>query len=315
MIQTVLFQQEEIWKAFTYNSWPNFWPDGEEGRFKPPSGEDELADTWREIARPQAQFPKYRRRLEKLDEDAACVERHILVQLDLKQKHAAIQETHTATIMSAAIVGFTVITIIFVPLSFLTSLFAIPLDQLQQNERGKYTTSYIGRWMAVGEIASLAVTAVAIWLACEYFLELRVIRLILSSVPTPSSWLSMHFVKRCYTIWNGLLACKVAIGRTWLAWSSSQPTHSALSSASSVFRASSCGTLDIRSSLQTASMRSNSPDGRHETMEQDSRRNRGNFLQGLAKKRRFWRSRREKGSNPDLESGQQIALEERLSTH
>ncbi|KAI0448562.1 hypothetical protein F5B21DRAFT_518840 [Xylaria acuta] len=179
MMQTVLFQQEEIWKEFTYNTWPQFWPDGEDGRFRPPFNSedvgDEDAEIWREIAKPQSQFPKYRKRFQKLDEDAERVERHILVQLDLKQKHAAIKEAHTTTVMSAAIVGFTIITIIFAPLSFLTSLFALPIDQFRQNQmEDKYTANYIGTWIATGEIASLAVTAAAILLACVYFLKLRV---------------------------------------------------------------------------------------------------------------------------------------------
>ncbi|KAI1380966.1 hypothetical protein F4677DRAFT_405243 [Hypoxylon crocopeplum] len=174
MMETVLFQQEEIWKEFTYNTWPEFWPDGEDGRFRPPFNDANDGDIWREIAKPQSQFPKYRKRFQRLDEDAERVERHIFVQLDLKQKHAAIKEAHTATVMSAAIVGFTVITIIFVPLSFLTSLFALPIDQFQQNQEGKYSTNYIGKWIATGEILSLAVTAVAIWLAGEYFLKKRV---------------------------------------------------------------------------------------------------------------------------------------------
>ncbi|GAW25118.1 putative ankyrin repeat-containing domain [Rosellinia necatrix] len=176
MMETVLFQQEEIWKEFTYNTWPQFWPDGENGRFKSPfnHGNGDV-EVWREISKPQSQFSKYRKRFQKLDEDAERVERHILVQLDLKQKHAALKETHTTTVMSASVVGFTVITVIFTPLSFLTSLFALPVDHFSQNQQdGKYTVNYIGKWIATGEIASLAVTAVAILLACVYFLNLRV---------------------------------------------------------------------------------------------------------------------------------------------
>ncbi|KAH9895441.1 hypothetical protein F4778DRAFT_272511 [Xylariomycetidae sp. FL2044] len=179
MIQTVLFQQEEVWKEFVYNT----WPDAEDRYFqgpgrsqtqskiwRPPEAQSEL---WREIFKPQSQFPKFRRRFEKLDEDAERVERNILVKLDLKQKHASIKETHTATVMSAAIVGFTVITIIFAPLSFLTSLFALPVDQFRQ-DNGQYAGSYIGKWIATGEMVSLAVTLIAILIACDYFLNLRV---------------------------------------------------------------------------------------------------------------------------------------------
>ncbi|KAI0197644.1 hypothetical protein F4808DRAFT_291004 [Astrocystis sublimbata] len=194
MIRTVIFQQEEIWKEFTYNTWPEYWPDGENGRFKP-IFEPSEAEIWREIAKPQAQLPKYQKRLEKLDDDAERVERHILVQLDLKQKHTAIKEAHTTTVMSAAIVGFTVITIIFTPLSFLASLFALPIDQFQGGPNTTYTTNYIGKWMATGELVSLAVTAAAIWIACEYFLEVRVSSTIwqwlrsLRGVPYTPRWL------------------------------------------------------------------------------------------------------------------------------
>ncbi|KAI1113525.1 ankyrin repeat-containing domain protein [Nemania sp. NC0429] len=195
MMQTVLFQQEEVWKQFTYNTWPHFWPDGEEGRFKPPingqnvkdnnannksmkieGADDESPDDeiWREIAKPQSQFSKYRKRFQKLDEDTQRVEKHILVQLDLKQKHAAINRAHTTTVMSAAIVGFTVVTIIFAPLTFITSLFALPIHGFQSQTEGEYTTDYIGTWMATGEILNLAATTILILLAFVYFVKLRV---------------------------------------------------------------------------------------------------------------------------------------------
>ncbi|KAI0548237.1 ankyrin repeat-containing domain protein [Xylaria curta] len=180
MMQNVVFQQEEIWKEFTYHAWPQFWPDGEDGRFKPvfdyandKSNHDNARQlvVWRLIAKPQSQFAKYRKQFQRLDQDAERVERHILVQLDLKQKHAALKEAHTATVISSAVVGFTVITIIFTPLSFLASLFALPIDQFQQNKDNKYTSSYIGKWIAIGESVSFVVTGLAIWGASVYFLR------------------------------------------------------------------------------------------------------------------------------------------------
>ncbi|KAJ2974079.1 hypothetical protein NUW58_g8773 [Xylaria curta] len=275
MMQTVIFQQEEIWKEFTYNTWPEHWPDGEDGRFRPPTGHDELGGVWREIAKPQAQFPKYRKRFEKLDDDAERVERNILVQLDLKQKHAAIKETHTATVMSAAIVGFTVITIIFAPLSFLTSLFALPIDQFQQNEEGKYTTNYIGKWIATGEIASLAITAAAIWLACEYFLKLRVIRSIWSLVSKP-------FLKNDY------------IPRSGGYWTESYRSTDSDSGTDN--------DSDVRLSIEATSVRSFNPEGVRETMGQETR-SKSDFLRDLVKKRQFRKSRRQKSHNPDVENG------------
>ncbi len=75
------------------------------------------------------------------------VKRIVLIKLDLKQKHATMRETHAATVMSPDIVGFIIIIIIFTPLSFMTSLFALPVDQFQPNEGDRYITAYLGRWM------------------------------------------------------------------------------------------------------------------------------------------------------------------------
>jgi hypothetical protein len=52
------------------------------------------------------------------------------------------------------IAGFTIVTIIFVPLSFVMSLFALPIDRFQQNQIDSpwssgtkmYSTNYIGKW-------------------------------------------------------------------------------------------------------------------------------------------------------------------------
>ncbi|KAI1328077.1 hypothetical protein F5Y16DRAFT_164982 [Xylariaceae sp. FL0255] len=94
------------------------------------------------------------------------------------------RETHATTVMSAAIFGFTVITIIFTPLSFMVGLFALPVDQFQLNTNQQYTTPYLGRWLAVGEISSLVVTIVAIGIASQYFLDLKVTQYIRNYFPS-----------------------------------------------------------------------------------------------------------------------------------
>ncbi len=35
MIKAILLQQEEVWKDFATQAWPQYWPDGPDGRFKP----------------------------------------------------------------------------------------------------------------------------------------------------------------------------------------------------------------------------------------------------------------------------------------
>lgn len=158
MIRTVLEEQEEIWKDFSFSTWPMYWPDGPEGKFVPPTtyNDPEAEGRWKIIRRLQPQFPKFKRRLQKLNDDAERVQRSIELKLDLKARHASLREARTASVMSASVFGFTIITIIFTPLSFLVGLFALPIDQLQQNQvpfQGQeqnstvYSTQYIGGYI------------------------------------------------------------------------------------------------------------------------------------------------------------------------
>ena len=105
------------------------------------------------VLKTQTQLSKFRRRIEQLGEDAERVRETILTKLDWKQKHAGLKEAHAAAIISAAVLGFTIVTIIFVPLSFVMSLFALPIDRFQQNQIDSpwssgtkmYSTNYIGK--------------------------------------------------------------------------------------------------------------------------------------------------------------------------
>jgi len=159
MIRRVLLQQEEVWREFASNAWPEYWPNGPEGQMFIPRtnwaafGPREAWE-WSVILKTQTQLSKFRRRIEQLDEDAERVRETILTKLDWKQKHAGLKEAHAAAIISAAVLGFTIVTIIFVPLSFVMSLFALPIDRFQQNQIDSpwssgtkmYSTNYIGKW-------------------------------------------------------------------------------------------------------------------------------------------------------------------------
>jgi tetrahydromethanopterin S-methyltransferase subunit B len=162
MISTILFQQEEVWKDFANKMWPQYWPDGPDGRFQPPETpkvKDGMyginPEIWSKIQRPQIQLAKFKRRISKLDADAERVTRAIDRQLDLKTTHASIKEAHSTAIMSAAVFGFTIVTIIFTPLSFIISLFALPIDRFQKDQvpsvwddqAGMYSTNYVGKWI------------------------------------------------------------------------------------------------------------------------------------------------------------------------
>lgn len=148
MIGSVLDKQEEIWTDIASAAWPQNWKDG---RLVAP---DESL-IWIDIIKPQRMWPKYRRRLDRLDKDAERVENTISTRLDLKAKHTSKAEAHKTAIMSAAIFGFSLITIIFTPLTFVLALFALPINEFQQHqqvsrfttEAGAYTTNYIGKYV------------------------------------------------------------------------------------------------------------------------------------------------------------------------
>lgn len=157
MLKRVVGQQEEVWKEFASSAWPEYWSD-ESGKMLIKHAEwrafaPDVSDEWRMVIRPQSQFERFYRRIGQLDEDAERAQNSILLKVDLMAKKASMQETHATAIMSAAVFGFTVITIIFTPLSFITALFALPIDQFQKKQvdsvfggSGMYTSHYIGTW-------------------------------------------------------------------------------------------------------------------------------------------------------------------------
>ncbi|KAJ2983391.1 hypothetical protein NUW58_g6255 [Xylaria curta] len=120
----------------------------------------------------QATFYKHQRQIAKLEQDAERVEQDVSTQLDLKQKHATMREAHSLGILSAAVFGFTVITVIYTPLSFVAALFALPIDQFNEGKNGDkdgvYSSEYIRKWSVTAELVSISVTLAAMWAALQF---------------------------------------------------------------------------------------------------------------------------------------------------
>lgn len=161
MIQSVLFEQEEVWRQFMKAKVPELWSGLPQDQLSIPSDiTGRVLDFMEILERPQMQFAKYKRQITKLDTDAGRVEGFITHQLDLKSKHASLQEAHLTTLMSAAIIGFTVVTIIFTPLAFLASLLALSTNEFQKHQYNSaltngapfYPSSDVRKWM--GELNS-----------------------------------------------------------------------------------------------------------------------------------------------------------------
>lgn len=128
MIQTVLQQQEDVWDNFVSAVWP------EKSVSESPSATTDPLDK-PAGTRPENPFPLVKRQWTKLAEDAVRIEECIKFRLDVKQQRInleqsriSLQESHTASIMGAAVLGFTIITVIFTPLSFLAALFALNIS-------------------------------------------------------------------------------------------------------------------------------------------------------------------------------------------
>ncbi|KAF2173076.1 hypothetical protein M409DRAFT_49571 [Zasmidium cellare ATCC 36951] len=161
MIGRVLNQQERVFDDFVSHACPSQFWDPVNERAKMPrdyhtkfrSEERDEWDEWSTILQAKPQIAMFRRRILELNEDAERVKQSITAQLDLKLKGASIRESHATALMSTAVFGFSVVTIIFAPLSFVTALFALPIDQLQKNQADNpystfskmYTTSYVGK--------------------------------------------------------------------------------------------------------------------------------------------------------------------------
>ena len=156
MIQSVLDEQERVWRQFIQAKFPKCWSAPPEDQFVIPSNLDgKIIWVVEILGRPQTQFAMYRRRIASLDKEAERVEGLIKLLLDLKSKHASLHQAHLATLMSAAFVGFMIVTIIFTPLAFISSLFALSTNQFQKSQFNSslangtpfYHSSYIGKWM------------------------------------------------------------------------------------------------------------------------------------------------------------------------
>jgi hypothetical protein len=75
---------------------------------------------------------EYNRRVSKIDSDAERIEKSIQDMLNLKRTHASIKDAHSSLVLGTAVIGFTVVTIVFAPLAFLTALFSLKVQGFEK---------------------------------------------------------------------------------------------------------------------------------------------------------------------------------------
>lgn len=94
-----------------------------------------ISRPWRSVEEALLRLKEYQQRVTKIREDAGRVETAVQDQLELRKTYASVKDAHNSLILSAAVIGFTVITIIFAPLAFLTALFAMKMDSFHRLRR------------------------------------------------------------------------------------------------------------------------------------------------------------------------------------
>ncbi|CAN9220557.1 unnamed protein product [Alternaria alternata] len=158
MIKHILEQQERVLMQFLKDCLP--------------ANEEQHSPIWVQIKASQETIQQYMRRVEKIDGDADRIEKNIQDMLNLKRTHASIKDAHSSLILSTAVIGFTVITIVFTPLAFLTALFALKIDGFERlqisGSDGVFHSGKISGMFVSTEILTLVLTGIAVWLAFKY---------------------------------------------------------------------------------------------------------------------------------------------------
>ncbi|KAL1795394.1 hypothetical protein ACET3X_007210 [Alternaria dauci] len=143
MIKHVLEQQRRVLGSFLEECGQE-----DDGRF---------SQRWNQVMSMPEKVNKYTERVTKIDDDAGRIEKTIQDMLNLKRTYASIRETHNSLILSTAVIGFTVITIVFTPLAFLTALFALKIEGLEKLQvpsgdgtyhKGKISGIF-GKWISI----------------------------------------------------------------------------------------------------------------------------------------------------------------------
>ncbi|KAF1963061.1 hypothetical protein CC80DRAFT_104718 [Byssothecium circinans] len=138
MIQEVLEQQQMVLDKLLIDG---KWIDA---TTKVPKEKDTVPSIVNRILASRDRLLGYQNRIGKIQADAERIDKAVESMLNLKRTFAGIKEAHNSIILNAAVVGFTVITIIFAPLSFLVGLFALPTHGVRKFLETKNETKDMG---------------------------------------------------------------------------------------------------------------------------------------------------------------------------
>ncbi|KAF1950951.1 hypothetical protein CC80DRAFT_597820 [Byssothecium circinans] len=165
MIKDVLEQQKEVLDALFHDRSELNEDDAE-------SQEEMVQDDWAEVERARITLEKYGRRVDKISSDTERIDKEIQDMLNLKRTYASVKDAHASVLISTAVIGFTVVTIIFAPLAFLTALFALKIEGFENLRVDKtseiYKSGYLGGIFVGSEILTIALTCTAVAVSLWY---------------------------------------------------------------------------------------------------------------------------------------------------
>ena len=112
--------------------------------------DEDFYPDWARVRRAESSLAQYKGRIKKIDGDTERIEKAVNDMLNLKRTYASIKDTHSSLLLSTAVISFTVITIVFAPLAFLTALFALKIDGFEKlhvngsDPDSAYKSNYMG---------------------------------------------------------------------------------------------------------------------------------------------------------------------------
>ncbi|KAH4088803.1 hypothetical protein HBH48_119160 [Parastagonospora nodorum] len=129
MIQSVLNQQKDVMDKFL--------ADTKAARDAAENSPLDLWDirAWKEVVQARQTLDQYTNRISKIHKDADRAEKAIDSFLNLQRTYANIEDTQNNMLVGLAALAFAIVTVIFTPLSFMTSLFALPVREILQHQK------------------------------------------------------------------------------------------------------------------------------------------------------------------------------------
>ncbi|RDW58460.1 hypothetical protein BP5796_12390 [Coleophoma crateriformis] len=172
MIYNMFYKQREVIENLTSTA-KDEWGKKNKSQ-KGPENPHSMVYSWDEFINDKT-ICRLEDRIKPLVGDTERIEDSLNHLLDLEQKQANLYEAVSASKQAVStskqgktILVFTVVTVVFTPLSFMAGLFALPIsDQFPQGTAGanSFSTNYIGKWMTTGEIVTLLTIVLGILIA------------------------------------------------------------------------------------------------------------------------------------------------------